>query len=415
MANANSAAQLEQRFNELVAEGMSLDMTRGKPSPEQLDLALGMTTVLAKDDYKTAGGVDCRNYGGLDGIPEAKKLFADFLEVQPSEVIVGGNSSLTMMHDCVARAVSHGVPGGKSSWAAQAPVKFICPSPGYDRHFTVCEHYGIEMVVVDNGATGPDMSAVERLVASDASVKGIWIVPKYSNPTGYSVSDEVVERLARMKTAAPDFRIFWDNAYAVHHLGPERDEVADILAACKAAGNPDRPLMFASTSKISFAGAGLAALGASEANIAWMTKHLSVMTIGPDKMNQLRHMRFFKDMAGVNAHMDKHAELLRPKFDAVERVLRQHLDGKGVAEWTRPRGGYFVSIDTLPGCAREVVAMAAKAGVKLTSAGATFPYGKDPQDRNIRIAPSLPSLPEIEKAMEVLAVCIQRVSLSKAG
>jgi aspartate/methionine/tyrosine aminotransferase len=422
MANAPSltelqaaAPQLEARFAALVAERMSLDMTRGKPCSEQLDLSLDMATILGPQDYKSAGGVDCRNYGGLDGLPEAKKLFADFFEVLPAEVIVGGNSSLATMHDTVARAVSHGVPGGKGPWGREAPVKFLCPSPGYDRHFTVCEHFGIEMIVVENGPSGLDIAHVERLVAADESIKGIWLVPKYGNPTGLTLSAEVVERLARMPTKAADFRIFWDNAYAVHHLGTEQDALVEILGACKAAGNPDRPFIFGSTSKISLAGAGLSAFAASATNVAWMMNHLQKQTIGPDKMNQLRHLRFFRDMAGVHAHMAKHAQILAPKFSAVDRVLTAHLGGKGVAEWTSPRGGYFVSIDTLPGCAKRVVAMAAEAGVKFTEAGATFPYGKDPEDRNIRIAPSLPSLPEIEKAMEVLAVCIQRVSVSKLG
>jgi len=318
------------------------------------------------------------------------------------------------MHDCVARALSHGVPGGDGPWS-RGPVRFLCPSPGYDRHFTICEHFGIEMVPVEMGAEGPDMEEVERRVAEDDAVKGIWLVPRYSNPTGVTLPPRVVERLARMPARAPDFRILWDNAYAHHHLVDSPEPLANLLELCKQAGHPDRAWIFGSTSKISFAGAGVAAMAGSETNVAWLRGHRAVQTIGPDKLNQLRHVRFFGDLDGIRAHMRRHADILRPKFEAVQRVLERELGGSGLAEWTDPDGGYFVSLDTLDGCARSVVELAGKAGVRLTPAGATFPYGRDPRDRNIRIAPSLPSEEEIETAMEVLAVCVRRASLDRLG
>jgi len=407
------AALLDEKYQAFKAQRLALDMTRGKPCPEQLDLSLGLLDCLGHNDYRAADGSDCRNYGGLEGLPEARQLFADFLEVDPSEVIVGGNSSLTMMHDTIAQALLRGMPGGSAPWCALPALKFVCPSPGYDRHFAICQHLGIDMVTVDMTAEGPDMDQVERLVTADESIKGIWCVPKYSNPTGITFSNAVVERLARMRTAAPDFRIIWDNAYTVHHLGDTPDRLANLFAASKAAGNPDRVLLFGSTSKISFAGAGLAAMAGSVANVRHIKAGLAIQTIGPDKLNQLRHVRFFRDMAGIEAHMRKHAAILRPKFAVVEDVLTRELGGSGVAEWSRPRGGYFVSLDTLDGCAKAVVAMAGDAGVQLTGAGATFPYGRDPRDRNIRLAPSMPSLSDIQQAMELFAVCIQRVSVAK--
>jgi DNA-binding transcriptional MocR family regulator len=393
-------------------KGLKLDMTRGKPSNEQLDLANALSTVLTATDYKAADGTDARNYGGLDGLPEMKAIFADLLETAPRNVIIGGNSSLTMMHDAVVRGLLHGVPDGNGPWL-KSKIKFLCPSPGYDRHFAICQAHGIEMLTVDMDANGPDMAQVEKLVAADASIKGMWCVPKYSNPTGNTYSAEVVARLSAMKTAAPDFRLFWDNAYAVHDLYDTTDPLPEIIAACAAAGNPNRPIVLASTSKISFAGAGIAALASSPANIADTLKHLGVQTIGPDKLNQLRHVRFFKDAAGVRAHMQKHAALLRPKFENVTRILERELGGTGLASFTKPRGGYFVSLDTLDGCATEVVKLADEAGVKLTPAGATFPYGRDPRNCNIRIAPSLPPPAQIETAMEVLALCVQLASARK--
>lgn len=407
------AAQLDERYRAFKAQHLALDMTRGKPCPAQLDLSLGLLDCLGQGDYRAADGSDCRNYGGLDGLPEARALFADFLEVDPSEVIVGGNSSLALMYDTVVQALLRGMPGASAAWRALPGVKFLCPSPGYDRHFAICQHLGIEMLTVDMTPEGPDMEKVERLVAADASIKGIWCVPQYSNPTGITFSDAVVERLAHMRTAAPDFRIFWDNAYAVHHLTDAPDRLGNLLAACTAGGHPDRVLIFASTSKVSFAGAGVAIMAASASNVRHLKAGMAVQTIGPDKLNQLRHVRFFRDMAGIEAHMRKHAAILRPKFATVDEVLTRELGGAGVAEWSRPRGGYFVSLDTLDGCAKAVAAMAADAGVQLTQAGATFPYGEDPRDRNIRIAPSMPTVDDIRTAMELVAVCIQRVSIAR--
>jgi DNA-binding transcriptional MocR family regulator len=405
--------ELDVRYEEFRARKLSIDMTRGKPSPEQLDLSLGMLTCVDGDSYRTASGIDCRNYGGVEGIPEARALFSQYLEVEPGEILCGGNSSLTMMYDAVVRAMTYGVVGSPLSWNRLPEVKFLCPSPGYDRHFRICESLGIGMMPVPMGPDGPDMDRVEALVAGDERIKGMWCVPKYSNPTGVTYSGEVVERLAGMPTAAPDFRIFWDNAYAVHHLDGTRPHLENILAACKRAGNPERPFLFGSTSKISFAGSGLAMMAASRKNIDLTVTQVSCQTIGPDKLNQLRHVRFFGDMAGIEAHMAKHAAILKPRFDAVQEVLDRELAGKGVAEWSRPSGGFFISLDTLDGCARAVVAMAAEAGVKLTPAGATFPYGKDPRDRNIRIAPSMPSVEDIRTAMEVMAVCVQIVSIDR--
>jgi aspartate/methionine/tyrosine aminotransferase len=409
-----SASDLDQRYETFRGKKLGLDMTRGKPCAEQLDLANALLGNLGPDDYRAADGTDCRNYGGLDGLPEAKVLFADFMEVAPSEILVGDNSSLALMHDTVARALSHGVPGGDGPWS-RGPVKFLCPAPGYDRHFAICEHFGIQMVNVDMKDDGPDMDQVEALAADDAAVKGIWIVPRYANPTGATCSDRVVERFASLKARAPDFRIMWDNAYAHHHLTSSPPKLANVLEACKAAGNADRVLLFGSTSKVSYAGAGIAVMAGSEKNMAWVRGHRAKSTIGPDKLTELRHVRFFKNMDGVRAHMTKHAEILRPKFDAVARIFERELAGKGLATWTRPLGGYFISVDTLDGCARAVVKMAADVGVKLTEAGATYPYGKDPRDRNIRIAPSLPKLAEIEAAMDVVTVCVQRASLQKLG
>ena len=406
---------LAARYRDFQTLKMNLDMTRGKPCPEQLDLSVGLLDGLSRAEFKASDGSDCRNYGGLDGLPEAKDLFAAYMGVRPEEIIIGGSSSLTLMHDAMSWAVLFGAGKGSTPWAAQRPVKFLCPSPGYDRHFAICEHLGIEMVPVDLRGNGPDMDAVERMAAEDASVKGIWCVPKYSNPTGDVYSDEVVQRLAGMRTEATDFRIFWDNAYCVHHLGTGPAPLADILAACRRAGHPERALLFGSTSKISFAGSGLAFMAGSTATMEWAKGHLGFQTIGPDKLNQLRHVRFFGDPAGIERHMQRHAAILKPKFDAVQEVLGRELSGKGVAEWTRPSGGYFTSVDTWDGCARRVIQLAAEAGVKLTPAGSTYPYKRDPRDRNIRIAPSFPPLADIRRAMEVLAVCIERVSLETLG
>jgi len=398
-------ATLQKRYQQLKDQGLDLNMTRGKPSPEQLDLSLPILGLVGADNFTSEEGIDCRNYGGLDGLKAAKALFADFLEVSKSEIIIGGNSSLALMHDTMIHAMIHGTTD-RGPWIKQSP-KFLCPAPGYDRHFSICQHLGIEMIPVENGQDGPNMDQVEALVAKDPSIKGIWIVPKYGNPTGGVCSDEVVSRLANMKTAAPDFRIFWDNAYTVHHLSTTPAKVANILELCKAAGNPDRVFIFGSTSKITFAGAGVSMIGGSEANMDWVRLHMSKQTIGSDKLNQLRHIRFFKSIEDIHAHMTKHAAILRPKFDMVLSILEKELGGTGMAEWNNPKGGYFISLNTRPNRAKRVVQLAGEAGVKLTGAGAAFPYRKDPLDRNIRIAPSLPAIDSLEKATEILAVCIQ--------
>jgi aspartate/methionine/tyrosine aminotransferase len=401
------------RYNEFKARGLNLDITRGKPCTEQLDLALGMLDCVNSKNFLTGDGTDSRNYGGLDGIPEAKELFAEYLEVQPEELIIGGNSSLNLMHDAFMRAIVKGVSEDSTPWGRLPEVKFLCPSPGYDRHFFICEYLGIEMITVPMNGNGPDMTIVEDLVADDESIKGIWCVPKYSNPTGAVYSDDVVERLASMKTKADDFRIFWDNAYTVHHLKGQPSRLKNILTACKEAGNPERPLIFGSTSKVAFAGSGLAMMAGSAKNMALARTQISFQTIGPDKLNQLRHIAFFKNMAGIENHMQKHAAILKPKFDAVQNEMNKELAGKNVAEWSRPAGGYFVSVDTMEGCAAAVVKMAADAGVKLTPAGSTYPYMQDPLDRNIRIAPSFPPLEDIRSATQLLAICIQLVSIEK--
>jgi len=397
---------LTDSYARFQAMSLKLDMTRGKPCKEQLDLSRGLVEAVTSDDYKAPDGTDTRNYGGLEGLPEARQLFADLFGCKADDVLIGGNASLALMFDTLIRAHVFGVPGGDRPWSKEEKVKWLCPAPGYDRHFAITEHLGYELIVVPMTGHGPDMAKVEAL-AADPAVKGIWIVPKYANPTGESVSSEVVKRLASMKTGAPDFRIMWDDAYAVHHLGATGDQVDNILDACTAAGNPSRVLLFASTSKISHAGAGISAMAASAVNIAWTKRSLSKQTIGPDKVNQLRHIRYFKNFGGVGAHMLGHAAILKPKFDAVLRVLEEELGGTGLASWTTPNGGYFISLDTLPGHAKNVVKMANDAGMKLTEAGATFPYGKDPEDRNIRLAPSFPTLADIEAATRVVATCVK--------
>lgn len=395
----------------LCATGLSLNMARGKPCAEQLDLSNGLFTAVDASDYTSQDGTDCRNYGGLTGLPQARRLFGELLGAPPEQTIVAGNASLTLIHDTVARAVSHGVPGGAGPWGDAAP-RFICPCPGYDRHFTLLEHLGVEMLPVAVREDGPDMEAVEEL-AGDPRVKGIICVPKYSNPTGAVYSDEIVRRLASMKCASPDFRIIWDNAYAVHDLVDDPPELMNVLDSCREAGNPDRPIVFGSTSKITFAGAGVAAMAASPKNVEWMVNHLRTQTIGPDKLNQLRHVRFLRDAQHVRRHMHRHAEILRPKFSAVLSILSERLAGKGLAEWTEPQGGYFISLDVAEGCAKKVVSMTATAGVQLTPAGATFPYGEEPQDRNIRIAPTFPPLEELTQATHVLAVCAELAAVEK--
>jgi len=409
-------SNLQERYNKFKSQRLNLDMQRGKPCPEQLDILNGLIDCLSSEEYRTLDGTDCRNYGPpafLDGIPEAKELFSQMLEVSPKEIIIGGNSSLNLMHDTIARAMLKGVFGSEVPWGKLPKVKFLCPSPGYDRHFAICEFFGIEMIVVDMKCDGPDMDAVESLVAEDEEIKGIWCVPMYSNPQGITYSDKVVDRFARMKTKAADFRIFWDNAYCVHHLTDKPDRLKNILYACKDAGNPDRVFIFGSTSKISFPGAGVSMIAASESNINFIKKQMSVQTIGPDKINQLRHVKYFKNMEGIRAQMKKNAAVLKPKFDAVLEILERELGGTNVGWWNKPNGGYFISLDTLDGCAKRTVAMALEAGVAFTKAGATYPYGKDPRDRNIRIAPTYPPIEEIRKAIELLCICVQIAGIEK--
>ncbi len=405
--------QLHARFDRFRQTGMSLDLTRGKPCPEQLDLSNPMLTIVSGDSFRTTDGTDCRNYGGLDGLPEAKSLFAAYMGVDPTEVIIGGNASLTMMYDVFMRIMLMGVGDGQAPWSQLPHVRILCPSPGYDRHFSICANLGIEMLPVEMTGAGPDMNAVEDLVAGDETIKGIWCVPIFSNPTGEIYSDDTVNRLARMPARAPDFRIFWDNAYAVHQFAGEPPEQKNILTACKDADDPERPLMFGSTSKITFPGGGLAILAGSTRNMDWVRQQLFYQTIGPDKLNQLRHVRFLGDVVGIKRHMQKHAAIVRPRFEAVEAILTRELAGKGIADWTHPQGGYFVSFNTPDGCARAVVAKAQKAGVKLTPAGATYPLGVDPRDRNIRIAPTFAALEDVNAAVEVLAVCTQIVTIEK--
>ncbi|MEW2504982.1 aminotransferase class I/II-fold pyridoxal phosphate-dependent enzyme [Amycolatopsis sp. CA-161197] len=390
----------------LVERGLSLDITRGKPSPRQLDLSADLLT-LPNGEYKAEDGTDTRNYGGLKGLTELRRIFAGALQVPVDQLLAAGNSSLELMHDAVVQALLSTLPGGERRWADEPRVAMLCPVPGYDRHFALAERFGIELIQVPMTDEGPDMDVVERLVAEDAGIKGIWCVPKYSNPTGVTFSDEVARRLAAMPTAAPDFRIFWDNAYAVHHLTDTEVEVADILALCAEAGNADRAFVFGSTSKITLAGSGVGFFGSSAANIAWWSGVLAKRTIGPDKVNQLRHAMFLKDADGVRAHMRKHAEIIAPKFAAVDRILTEELGGSGLATWTKPTGGYFISLTVPEGTAKEIVRLAKEAGVALTPAGATHPYGDDPKDATIRIAPTFPVLEEVEEAVRALVVCLR--------
>jgi len=405
---------LNKEYAEAKAKGLALDMSRGKPSAKQLDVSLGLLdTINSSSDLKALDGTDCRNYGVLDGIPEAKKLMADMMGTTPDHVIVYGNASLNIMYDQISRAYTHGILGN-TPWCKLDKVKFLCPVPGYDRHFAITERFGIEMINIPMSESGPDMGMVEEYVSKDASVKGIWCVPKYSNPQGYTYSEETVKRMAALKPAAEDFRIFWDNAYVIHDLYDDnKDEIDDIISECEKAGNPDMVFEFASTSKVSFPGSGIAALATSANNIADIKKQLTIQTIGHDKLNQLRHVRFFKDINGLKEHMRKHAEFMRPKFEAVESVLEEELGGLGIGSWTEPKGGYFISFEALDGCAKAIVAKCKEAGVKLTGAGATFPYGKDPKDSNIRIAPSFPTPEEMKQAADLFVLCVKLVSVEK--
>ena len=406
--------ELEAQFAEIKAKNLKLDMSRGKPSKAQLDLSMGMMDVLSSEANLTCEeGVDCRNYGVLDGINEAKQLLSDMSEVPKENIVIFGNSSLNVMYDTISRSMTHGVMGS-TPWCKLDKVKFLCPVPGYDRHFAITEHFGIEMINIPMTPEGPNMDMVEALVNNDETVKGIWCVPKYSNPQGYTYSDQTVRRFARLKPAAKDFRIYWYNAYTIHHLHDDnQDYLIEILMACKQEGNPDMVYKFCSTSKISFPGSGIAAIAASTANLADIRKQMTIQTIGHDKVNQLRHARYFKDIHGVVEHMRKHADILRPKFEAVIDVLNKELDGLEIGSWTEPRGGYFISFDSLEGCAKAIVAKAKEAGVIMTPAGATFPYGKDPKDSNIRIAPSFPTPEELSMAANIFVLSVKLVSIDK--
>lgn len=402
--NEYRAAQAE--YNSFKAKNLKLDMSRGKPDKAQLSLSKGLMNCISDDMAFLEDGTDCRNYGLLDGIPEAKRLIADLLELEPSEVVVGGNSSLSLMFDNISSNMSHGVRDGEP-WQKQGKIKFLCPSPGYDRHFAICEYFHIEMIPIKLTEAGPDMDTVERLVAEDELIKGIWCVPVYSNPTGIVYSDDTVRRLAALKPKAKDFRIYWDNAYFVHSLTEECARIPNILREAEKYGNVNMPLIFCSFSKISYAGASISAMCASKSNVDYIKKRLGIQTIGPDKINQLRHVKFFGNAENVRAHMKKHATIIAPKFNAVLSVLEEGLGGTGLATWTKPEGGYFISVDVPEGCAKRVVQLCAEAGVKLTEAGATWPYGKDPFDSNIRIAPTLPPISELETAMKLFTVCVR--------
>ena len=401
--------ELEKQYEEFKAQGLKLDMSRGKPAASQLDLTNGLLTAL--DDYHTESGLDARNYGVLDGIPEAKKLFSDLLDIPVDKIIVGGSSSLNLMYDAMTRLMLFGTQGEKP-WKDVKGIKWLCPSPGYDRHFAVTEDMGMELIPVPMTAEGPDMDVVEKLVAEDDTIKGIWCVPLHSNPLGACYSDETVDRLASMKTAAKDFRIFWDNAYGVHHFY-EEVPLKDIFKAAAACGNEDRILYFFSTSKITFPGAGIAIMASSLSNIAEIKKHMTIQTIGHDKLNQLRHVKYFGNAENIRAHMRKLADALRPKFDMVLDTLDAELGETGLASWVTPKGGYFVALDTLPGCAKETVRLAKEAGVAMTGAGATWPYKKDPRDSNIRIAPTYPTIEELYKAIHLFCLCVKLAGVKK--
>ncbi|MGN0297703.1 MAG: aminotransferase [Lachnospiraceae bacterium] len=410
----NLEAQLIKQYEDKKALGMKLDMSRGKPCTEQLDLSRGLMDVLNADsDYVSEEGIDVRNYGGLVGLLEARRLMGEMMNVSADKVIVYGVSSLNVMFDMVARGYMHGYLGS-TPWCQLDKVKFLCPVPGYDRHFAITQLFGIEMIPIPMDENGPDMDLVEKLVAEDDAIKGIWCVPKYGNPNGVIYSDEVVRRFASMKTAAEDFRLFWDNAYCVHHLYEDNQpEILEIIEECEKAGNPNRALKFASTSKITFPGSGIAAMASSKANLEDSKKTMAIQIISYDKVNQLRHVRFFKDINGIKAHMKKHADILRPKFEVVEDTLERELGGTGCGTWTKPLGGYFISFNAVEGCAKAIVAKCKEAGMTLTGAGATYPYGLDPQDSNIRIAPSYPNLEEMKAASELFALCVKLVTVEK--
>lgn len=409
-------AELTKAYEDEKAKGLALDMSRGKPSAEQLDLSMGLLDAITSETVcKAENGFDCRNYGVLDGIQEAKVLMADMMDTKPENIVVFGNASLNIMFDTVARSMIKGVCGS-TPWCKLDKVKFLCPVPGYDRHFAITEHFDIEMITIPMDENGPDMDLVEKYVSEDPAVKGIWCVPKYSNPGGICYSDEVVKRMAALKPAAEDFRIFWDNAYVIHHLYEEPEKQAkilDIISECEKAGNPDMVYEFSSTSKVSFPGSGISAMAASQKNLEFMKKTMTIQTIGHDKLNQLRHVAFFKDINGLNAHMMKHAASMRPKFHAVLDTLEKELGGLEIATWTNPLGGYFISFEAMDGCAKKIVSMCKEAGVVMTGAGATYPYKNDPKDSNIRIAPTLPTPAELAQAADIFVLCVKLASVEK--
>ena len=407
-------AKLNQEYKDACAKGLKLNMARGLPSAEQLDMEADFFNTLSPDtDFKSEAGIDCRNYGELVGIHEARKLMGDMMEISDDEVIVFGNSSLNVMYDTVARSMILGVCGS-TPWCKLDKVKFLCPAPGYDRHFAITEQFGFEMITIPMKPDVPDMDMVEKYVNNDSAVKGIWCVPKYSNPQGITYSDEVVRRFANLKPAAEDFRIYWDNAYTIHHLYEDKQaQLLEILAECKKAGNPDMVYKFCSTSKVTFPGSGIAALGTSKKNLDYIKSVITIQTIGHDKLNQLRHVRYFKDINGMKEHMKKHAAIIRPKFEYLLATLDKELGGLEIGEWTKPIGGYFVSFESMEGCAKEIVAKCKEAGVTLTGAGATYPYKKDPKDSNIRIAPTFPPLEELKQAIDLFILCVKLVSVNK--
>jgi DNA-binding transcriptional MocR family regulator len=412
---SQSRQQIQQSYDTFKAQGLKLNLTRGKPSSAQLDLSAELLSLPGSGDHLAQGATDCRNYGGLQGLAEVRKLFSGIMGAPPEQVLVANNSSLALMHDAVVFSLLKGTCDSAAPWSKQGEIAFVCPVPGYDRHFRICEDYGIRMIQVPLGDDGPAMEAVERLVAQDASIKGIWCVPKYSNPTGAIYSDRVIQRLAAMKTAAHDFRLFWDNAYTVHHLTTEHIEIPNIIELCERHGHRNRPFVFASTSKITLAGAGLALFASSPDNIQWLLARITPRTIGPDKVNQWRHLRFLQNEAGILRLMDQHRALIAPKFQKVLDIFDERLGDVPGVRWTRPKGGYFISLDVPDGCARRVVALAKEAGVELTPAGATHPFGKDPDDRTIRIAPTFPELPEVALAAEGMATCVLRAVVEKAS